>query len=144
MGHREPSILTSFTLRSTSTSGFLISLPMDEEVVPIANIDSQQDGQAFTIEAKITFPIDLKKLYMLVCSNCGQDVRYPTIREIHCMNCDQKNLLVPRCRFDVDLKDNSVSTIGIIMDKEGEKLLSLTAEEIYKRASDPVLLLIKS
>uniref|UniRef100_M1BIT3 Uncharacterized protein n=1 Tax=Solanum tuberosum TaxID=4113 RepID=M1BIT3_SOLTU len=105
---------------------------------------NKMSGQAFTIEAKITFPIDLKKLYMLVCSNCGQDVRYPTIREIHCMNCDQKNLLVPRCRFDVDLKDNSVSTIGIIMDKEGEKLLSLTAEEIYKRASDPVLLLIKS
>ncbi|KAH0716731.1 hypothetical protein KY290_012998 [Solanum tuberosum] len=91
-----------------------------EQVVPIANIDSQQDGQTFTIEAKITFPIDLKKFYMLVCSNCGQDVRYPTITEIHCMNCDQKNLLVPR--FDVDLKDNSGSTIGIIMDKEGEKL----------------------
>ncbi|WMV13822.1 hypothetical protein MTR67_007207 [Solanum verrucosum] len=121
---------------------------MNEEVVPIANIDSQQDvsttfslyfsskstiiililicllaqGQTFTIEAKITFPTDLKKFYMLVCSNCGQDVHYPTIREIHCMNCDQKNLLVPRCRFDVDLKDNSGSIIGIIMDKEGEKL----------------------
>ncbi|KAG5571901.1 hypothetical protein H5410_061667 [Solanum commersonii] len=37
------------------------------------------------------------------------------------MNCDQKNLLFPRCRFDVDLKDNSCSTIGIIMDIEGAK-----------------------
>ncbi|KAG5568749.1 hypothetical protein H5410_064233 [Solanum commersonii] len=37
-------ILTSFTLRSTSTSAFLISVPMDEEIVPIASIDSQQDG----------------------------------------------------------------------------------------------------
>ncbi|KAK6791456.1 hypothetical protein RDI58_010537 [Solanum bulbocastanum] len=52
------------------------------------------------------------------------------------MNCYQKNLSVPRCRFDVDLKDNSGSTIGRIMDKGGEKLLSLAAEEIYKRASD--------
>ncbi|KAG5571902.1 hypothetical protein H5410_061668, partial [Solanum commersonii] len=72
-------ILTSFILTSTSTSGFLISVPMDEEIVPIANMDSQQDGYTFTIEAKITFPIDLKKFYVLVCSNCGKDLCYPTI-----------------------------------------------------------------
>lgn len=110
---------------------------MDEKIVPIASIDSQQDGHTFTVEAKITFPTDLNKFYVLVCSNCGQDVRYPTIRQINCMNCDQENLLVPRCRFDVDLWDDWRSTIGIILDKEEEKLLSLTTEEIYKRPSDP-------
>lgn len=45
--------------------------------------------------------------------------------------------------FVVDLKDDSHSTIAIIMHKEGEKLLFVAAEEIYKRASTPVLLLIK-
>ncbi|XP_069149376.1 uncharacterized protein [Solanum lycopersicum] len=35
--------LTSFTLGNLSTSGFYTSLPMDEEMIPIANIDSQQD-----------------------------------------------------------------------------------------------------
>lgn len=136
-------ILTSFTLRSTSASGLLMSIPVDEEVVPIANIDSQQDGQTFSIEAKITFSTDLKEFYVLVCSNCGQDVRYPTIREIECMNYDKKSMLMPRCKFDVNLEDNSGSTFGMIIDKEGENLLSLTAEEIYKRASDLVLFLTK-
>ncbi|KAK4719195.1 hypothetical protein R3W88_017533 [Solanum pinnatisectum] len=79
--------LTSFTLRSTSKIG----------------------GQTFSIEAKISFPADQKKYYVLVCSNCGQDVRYPIIMQIHCIN-----------------YDNSGTTIWKIMNKEGEKLLSLT------------------
>ncbi|KAG5567921.1 hypothetical protein H5410_065062 [Solanum commersonii] len=107
-------ILTSFTLRSTSTSAFLISVPMDEEIVPIASIDSQQD-------------VDLTLR--------GQDVHYPTIRQINCMNCDPQNLLVPSCKFDVDLPDDSGSTIRIIMDKEGEKLLSLTLKKFKRRGS---------
>ncbi|XP_059290848.1 uncharacterized protein LOC132044373 isoform X1 [Lycium ferocissimum] len=40
------------------------------------------------------------------------------------------------CRFDVNLQDASGSIIGIIMDKEAEKLLSLTTDEIYDLASN--------
>lgn len=40
-----------------------------------------------------------------------------------------------RCRFDVTLEDTTGSITGIIMDQEGEKLLCLTAEEIYTIAS---------
>ncbi|KAG5597680.1 hypothetical protein H5410_038912 [Solanum commersonii] len=47
-------------------------------------------------------------------------------------------MLIPRCRFEVNLEDNSGSTTGMIMDKEGEKLLSLTAEQIYERASTKI------
>ncbi|KAG5597679.1 hypothetical protein H5410_038911 [Solanum commersonii] len=35
--------LTSFTLRSTSKSGSLISVPVDEQVIPITNAESQED-----------------------------------------------------------------------------------------------------
>ncbi|KAH0662299.1 hypothetical protein KY284_027230 [Solanum tuberosum] len=125
--------LTSFTLRSTSKSGSLITIPVDEEV--IANTESEEDGQTFSIEVKMSFPSDQKRCYVLVCSNCGQEVRYPIIIKIHCMNCNQHKMLIPRCRFDVNLKDSSGSTTGMIMNKEGEKLLSLTAEQIYERAS---------
>ncbi|PHU14763.1 hypothetical protein BC332_15968 [Capsicum chinense] len=51
------------------------------------------------------------------------------------MNFHESNMLTPRCRFDVNLKDNIGSTIGTISGKEGEKLLSLTAEQIYDLAS---------
>ncbi|KAK6796165.1 hypothetical protein RDI58_003866 [Solanum bulbocastanum] len=69
-----------------------------------------------------------------VCSNCGQDIRYPIIMQIHCMNCGQHRMLIPRCRFNVNLEDNS-GTTGMIMNKAAEKLLSLTAEQIYERTS---------
>ncbi|KAK4723384.1 hypothetical protein R3W88_026163 [Solanum pinnatisectum] len=127
--------LTSFTLRSSSKSGTLISIPVDEEVILIANGESQEDGQTFSTEAKISFPPDQKKYYVLVCSNCGQDVRYPIIMQIHCMNCGEHRMLIPRCRFNVNLEDSSGTTTAMIMNKEGEKLLSLTAEQIYERTS---------
>ncbi|WMV34453.1 hypothetical protein MTR67_027838, partial [Solanum verrucosum] len=139
-GHREQRD-TSFTLRSTSKSGSLITIPVDEEV--IANTESEEDGQTCSIEVKMLFPSDQKRCYVLVCSNCGQEVRYPIIIKIQCMNCNQHKMLIPRCRFDVNLKDNSGSTIGMIMNKEGEKLLSLTAEQIYERASTKIYVLTK-
>lgn len=39
-------MLTSLSHRSISRSGFLISVPMNEKIVPIANVDSQQDVSA--------------------------------------------------------------------------------------------------
>ncbi|MCE5165890.1 hypothetical protein HAX54_012927, partial [Datura stramonium] len=128
-------MLKSFTARSTSHSGCLISVPVDEEIVPIANAQSQQDGHSFSIEAKISLSNRLKSCYVLICPNCGQEERSPRKRKIRCMNCNQENVLVPRCRFDVNMEDSSSSTIGVIMDKEAEKLLSLTAAEIYDLVS---------
>ncbi|XP_015159116.1 uncharacterized protein [Solanum tuberosum] len=55
--------------------------------------------------------------------------------QIHCMNCGQHRMLIPRCRFNVNLEDNSGTTTGMIMNKKGGKLLSLTAEQIYERTS---------
>lgn len=45
------------------------------------------------------------------------------------MNCDQKNMLMSRCRFEMHLEDNSGSTIGMIVNKEAEKL-SITKDLI--------------
>ncbi|KAK4729696.1 hypothetical protein R3W88_022684 [Solanum pinnatisectum] len=67
--------LTSFTLRSTSKSGSLISVLVDEQIIPITNAESQEDGHTFSIEAKISFPSDQKRYYVL--SN------YPPIKDIH-------------------------------------------------------------
>ncbi|KAL3339368.1 hypothetical protein AABB24_028141 [Solanum stoloniferum] len=55
--------------------------------------------------------------------------------QIHCMNCGEHRMLIPRCRFNVNLEDSSGTTTTMIMNKEGEKLLSLTAEQIYERTS---------
>ncbi|XP_060167361.1 uncharacterized protein LOC132598478 isoform X2 [Lycium barbarum] len=129
-------MLASFSLRSTSKSGSLINVSVDEQIVPIANVQSQQDGHSFSIEAKVSLPNKLKSCYVLLCPNCKQEVRSLIKRKFLCMTCKQQNMLIPRCRFDVNLQDASGSIIGIIMDKEAEKLLSLTADEIYDLASN--------
>ncbi|XP_059281908.1 uncharacterized protein LOC132035796 isoform X2 [Lycium ferocissimum] len=129
-------MLASFSLRSTSESGSLISVSVDEQIVPIANVQSQQDGHSFSIEAKVSLPNKLKSCYVLLCPKCKQEVRSLIKRKFLCMTCKQQNMLIPRCRFDVNLHDASGSIIGIIMDKEAEKLLSLTTDEIYDLASN--------
>ncbi|XP_060183813.1 replication protein A 70 kDa DNA-binding subunit B-like isoform X2 [Lycium barbarum] len=129
-------MLTSFSLRSTSESGSLISISVDEQIVPIANVQSQQDGHSFSIETKVSLPNKLKSCYVLLCPNCKQEVRSLIKRKFLCMTCKQQNMLIPRCKFDVNLQDASGSIIGIIMDKEAEKLLSLTTDEIYALASN--------
>ncbi|XP_059306827.1 uncharacterized protein LOC132058294 [Lycium ferocissimum] len=92
-------------------------------------------GHSVSIEAKVSLPNKLKSCYVLLCPNCKQEVR-SLIKESFCMTCKQQNILIPRCRFDVNLQDASGSIIGIIMDKEAEKLLFLTIDEIYDLASN--------
>ncbi|XP_060183815.1 replication protein A 70 kDa DNA-binding subunit B-like isoform X3 [Lycium barbarum] len=137
-------MLTSFSLRSTSESGSLISISVDEQIVPIANVQSQQDGHSFSIETKVSLPNKLKSCYVLLCPNCKQEVRSLIKRKFLCMTCKQQNMLIPRCKFDVNLQDASGSIIGIIMDKEAEKLLSLTTDEIYALASNEDNLFLQS
>ncbi|KAM3251682.1 hypothetical protein P3L10_005752 [Capsicum annuum] len=54
------------------------------------------------------------------------------------MSCHESNMLTPKYRFDVNLKDNTGSIIGTISGEKGEKLLSLTAEQIYDLASTEI------
>ncbi|KAM3200418.1 replication protein A 70 kDa DNA-binding subunit D [Capsicum annuum] len=48
-----------------------------------------------------------------------------------CPKCLQKMSLVPRCMFQIDLTDATGSTIALISGALGEKILSMTAEDIF-------------
>ncbi|XP_060182828.1 uncharacterized protein LOC132612751 [Lycium barbarum] len=87
-------MLASFSLRSTSKSESLISVSVDEQTVPIANVQSQQDGHSFSIEAKVSLPNKLKSCYVLLCPNCKQEVRSLIKRNFLCMTCKQRNMLI--------------------------------------------------
>ncbi|PHT98137.1 hypothetical protein BC332_32936 [Capsicum chinense] len=69
---------------------------------------------------------------------CPQEVRNTEKRKFQCMKCHESNMLTPRCQFNVIMKDDTGSVIGTISGKEGEKLLSLTTEQIYELASTEV------
>ncbi|PHU14847.1 hypothetical protein BC332_16052 [Capsicum chinense] len=125
-------MLNSFAMRSTSQSGSLVSAQVDEEIALISTIQSQQD--VCTISIHLIH--DFGKIYPSHgCPNCPQEVRNTEKIKFQCRNCHERNMLIPRFRFDVNLKDDTGSIIETISGKEREKLLSLTVEQIYELAS---------
>ncbi|KAM3264072.1 hypothetical protein P3L10_001066 [Capsicum annuum] len=47
------------------------------------------------------------------CPNCIHEVRNTEKRKFHYMNCHERNMLTPRCRFDVNLKDDTGSILEL-------------------------------
>ncbi|MCD9639917.1 hypothetical protein HAX54_024872 [Datura stramonium] len=63
---------------------------------------------------------------------CNHFVRSKVRREVHCLNCDQHKILVPRCHFELNITDDSGTLTAIVSETLGERLLSVTAEQIYE------------
>ncbi|KAG5584046.1 hypothetical protein H5410_044480, partial [Solanum commersonii] len=51
--------------------------------------------------------------------------------DFDCPKCNRKTTLVPRCSFQIDLIDGTTTTTASISAELGEKLLSMTAEDIF-------------
>ncbi|KAG5594545.1 hypothetical protein H5410_035777, partial [Solanum commersonii] len=54
-----------------------------------------------------------------------------TRKDFECPKCNRKTTLVPRCIFQIDLIDGTVIAISSISGELGEKLLFMTAEDIF-------------
>ncbi|KAH0683463.1 hypothetical protein KY289_021215 [Solanum tuberosum] len=52
-------------------------------------------------------------------------------KDFECPKCNRKTALVPRCIFQIDLIDGTATTTSSISAKLGEKLLSMTTEDIF-------------
>ncbi|XP_049359971.1 uncharacterized protein LOC125824612, partial [Solanum verrucosum] len=90
-------------------------------------------GQVFNVEAELSLASKDQRFSVLACSNCKQlFTRYNVRREIYCTGCHQSTHLIPRCQFEVTIKDNNGFAIAIISDEIAEKMLHLTSEEIYE------------
>ncbi|KAL3376837.1 hypothetical protein AABB24_003318 [Solanum stoloniferum] len=97
---------------------------------------------------------------VLECSGCKQKKRTKDRKDFECPKCNRKTSLVPRyytfltcklhflqtiayiihifltslhfsCSFQIDLIDNTATTTASISAELGEKLLSMTAEDIF-------------
>ncbi|KAH0746768.1 hypothetical protein KY285_008425 [Solanum tuberosum] len=62
---------------------------------------------------------------------CKQKKRTKDRKDFECPKCNRKTTLVPRCSFQIDLIDGTATTTTSISAKLGEKLLSMTAEDIF-------------
>ncbi|KAH0784545.1 hypothetical protein KY290_004143 [Solanum tuberosum] len=125
--------LVSYKMKSTTPIGSIMLIPFEDEVISVANIQAQPPGQVFNVEAELSLASKDQRFSVLACSNCKQlFTRYNVRREIYCTSCHQSTHLIPRCQFEVTIKDNSGFATAIISDEIAEKMLHLTSEEIYE------------
>ncbi|KAM3395091.1 putative protein isoform X1 [Capsicum galapagoense] len=91
--------------------------------------------QTFLMEAKISLPNHLQSFFLLTCSNCSHFVRTKTKKLIRCFICKLERLLVRRCHFELDIMDASDTIMVTISKTLGERMFSLTIEQIYERVA---------
>ncbi|KAL3326440.1 hypothetical protein AABB24_011583 [Solanum stoloniferum] len=125
--------LVAYKMKSTTPIGSIMLIPFEDEVISVANIQVQPPGQVFNVEAELSLASKDQRFSVLACSNCKQlFTRYNVRREIYCTSCHQSTHLIPRCQFEVTIKDNIGFAIAIVSDEIAEKMLHLTSEEIYE------------
>ncbi|XP_075081686.1 uncharacterized protein LOC107832398 isoform X4 [Nicotiana tabacum] len=106
-------------------------IPTQQQIIPIAEIQSQTSTGIFYVEAEISISSELQKFCVLECSGCKQKLRTKERRDFDCTKCKRRATLVPRCMCQIDLIDGSGSTTAMIFGDVTEKMLSMTAEDIF-------------
>ncbi|XP_027773848.1 replication protein A 70 kDa DNA-binding subunit B-like isoform X1 [Solanum pennellii] len=125
--------LFAYKMKSTTPIGSTMLIPFEDDIISVANIQAQPPGQIFNIEAELCLASKEQLFSVLACSNCKQlFTRYNVRREIYCTSCHRSTHLIPRCQFEVTVKDNSGFATAIVSDEIAEKMLHLTSEEIYE------------
>uniref|UniRef100_K4CRY6 Replication factor A C-terminal domain-containing protein n=1 Tax=Solanum lycopersicum TaxID=4081 RepID=K4CRY6_SOLLC len=117
---------------STSSSAPLMVLtPVGQQVVFIEQISSPTSMGLFYLEAEMAISDELQEFCVLECSGCKQKKRTKDRKDFHCPKCNRKTTLLPRCIFQIDLTDGTATVTTSISGELGEKLLSMTAEDIF-------------
>ncbi|KAH0753470.1 hypothetical protein KY285_006618 [Solanum tuberosum] len=118
------------TSTSSSTAPMIVTTA-GQQLLSIAQISSAPSMGVFYVEAEMAILDEFQDFCVLECSGCKQKKRTKDRKEFHCPKCNRKTALVPRCSFQIDLIDNTATTTASISADLGEKILSMTAEDIF-------------
>ncbi|XP_015168790.1 replication protein A 70 kDa DNA-binding subunit B-like [Solanum tuberosum] len=127
-------MLLSSPSKKTSTSSSItpmIVTPAGQQLISIAEISLAPSMGVFYVEAEMAVLDEFQDFCALECSGCKQKKRTKDRKDFECPKCNRKTSLVPRCSFQIDLIDNTATTTTSISIELGEKLLSITAEDIF-------------
>ncbi|KAH0701918.1 hypothetical protein KY285_016196 [Solanum tuberosum] len=124
---RSPSDTTS----TSSSIAPIIVTPSGQQLISIAEISSAPSMGVFYVQAEMAILDEFQDFCLLECSGCKQKKRTKDRKDFECPKCNRKTSLVPRCSFQIDLIDNTGTTTASISAELGEKLLSMTAEDIF-------------
>ncbi|KAH0759363.1 hypothetical protein KY290_022856 [Solanum tuberosum] len=118
------------TSTSSSTAPMILTTG-GQQLLSIADISSAPSMGMFYVEAEMAILDDFQDFCVLECSGCKQKKRTKDRKDFDCLKCNRKTALVPRCSFQIDLIDNTATTTSSISADLGEKILSMTAEDIF-------------
>ncbi|KAG5629847.1 hypothetical protein H5410_001564 [Solanum commersonii] len=118
------------TSTSSSTAPMIVTIA-GQQLLSIAEISSAPSMGVFYVEAEMAILDEFQDFCVLECSGCKQKKRTKDRKDFHCSKCNRKTALVPRCSFQIDLIDNTATTTASISTELGEKILSMTAEDIF-------------
>ncbi|KAH0783609.1 hypothetical protein KY290_003207 [Solanum tuberosum] len=118
------------TSASSSISPMIVT-PAGQQLISIAQISTAPSMGMFYVEAEMAILDEFQDFCVLECSGCKQKKRTKDRKDFECPKCNRKTSLVPRCSFQIDLIDNTATTTASISAELGEKLLSMTAEDIF-------------
>ncbi|XP_049399427.1 replication protein A 70 kDa DNA-binding subunit B-like isoform X1 [Solanum stenotomum] len=127
-------MLLSCPSEKTSTSSSIapmIVTTAGQQLISIAEISSAPSMGVFYVEAEMAVLDEFQDFCVLECSGCKQKKRTKDRKDFECPKCNRKTTLVPRCSFQIDIIDNTATTTASISAELGEKLLSMTAEDIF-------------
>ncbi|KAM3217032.1 hypothetical protein P3L10_026475 [Capsicum annuum] len=139
-------MLLSYTLRSSSLSSSSLNLaPIEDQVLAISTIPELLSTSYKVSPWKtLSLPDRPQPFYLLVCSNCSQFMRPKTKKMVRCFRMTigsqwQQNSFqtqpvyvdkMKRCHFEVNIMDASDTIMVMISETLGERILSLTTEQI--------------
>ncbi|KAG5627259.1 hypothetical protein H5410_012477 [Solanum commersonii] len=118
----------------TSTSSSvapIIVTPAAQQLISIAEISSAASMGVLYVKAEMAILDEFQDFCVLECLGCKQKKRTKDRKDFKCPKCNRKTALVPRCSFQIDLIDDTATTTTSISAELGEKLLSMTAEDIF-------------
>ncbi|KAH0666590.1 hypothetical protein KY285_027796 [Solanum tuberosum] len=127
-------LLLTSPSNTTSTSSSLapmIATPSGQQLFSIGEISSAPSMGVFYAQAEMAILDEFQDFCVLECSVCKQKKRTKDRKDFDCPRCNRKTSLVPRCSFQIDLIDDTATTTASISAELGEKLLSMTAEDIF-------------
>ncbi|XP_027174570.1 uncharacterized protein LOC113774208 [Coffea eugenioides] len=104
-----------------------ISCQADQKITDISNISSKHKN--VWVKASISFEHIFQKFWYMGCEKCFRSTSADYGVLFMCNTCKQKHKAEPRCKFDVDLSDDTGTVTATLFGDLAEKLLSFTAKE---------------
>ncbi|XP_071910175.1 replication protein A 70 kDa DNA-binding subunit B-like isoform X2 [Coffea arabica] len=104
-----------------------LSLKGDQKTTLICNVTPSQ--KTAWVKAKLSFEHIFQKYWYMSCAKCYQATAADYEIEFTCNSCKEKGAAMPRCRFDIDLSDDSGVIPASIFGDLAETILTFTGLE---------------